>query len=201
MLQVDHSFKVGRQPGQKMVRHLLVAHAGDERARVDERVRRRAHLADGLQERCDAPQAVQLVSGDDGGIGQRLQHPRVVALLVDALAQLQRQQRRRRAGEADAPIRQSGDQAIRQLSGNQAIRQSGNQAIRHQSVNQPIRRCADAPISQSANQPISRSADQPVSPFGSTHLEKIMCPPRSCPLAESLLAWCAVLSGSTIECR
>ena len=156
LLQVDNAFKVGRQPGQKMVRHLLVAHASDERARVDECVRRRAHLADGLQERSDAPQAVQLVSGDDGGIGQRLQHPRVVALLVDALAQLQRQQRRRRAGEADAPIRQSGDQAIRQLSGSyQAIRQSGNQAIRHQSVNQPIRRCANQPISQSADQPIS----------------------------------------------
>ena len=83
--------------------HLHVAHAHAERANVDERVRRRLERGDRRDEAADVPLGTERHSRDDGRVGERAQHLGVVAHLVDAVAHLERQQRRGRAREGDPP--------------------------------------------------------------------------------------------------
>ena len=92
-----------RQPVlQQVARHLQVGQPGDQRARVDQRVVRRTRRRHLVEEAAHRP----LLGGervlDDGGIGERRDHHRVVAALVLAPPKVERQQVGRRAREAEA---------------------------------------------------------------------------------------------------
>mmetsp|Transcript_25500 Transcript_25500/g.83297 ORF Transcript_25500/g.83297 Transcript_25500/m.83297 type:complete len:871 (-) Transcript_25500:87-2699(-) len=101
-LEEDDAFHLRRQPVQQVRGDLAVVHAGDERAAVDERAHGRLHLGEQLQHAGHVPVGGQHAGRDDGGVGERAQHLRVVAHRVDAGAHLERQQRGGRAGEGDA---------------------------------------------------------------------------------------------------
>ena len=103
LLEVDDALELGAEERQQERRDGAVREAGDERAGVDERVDGRAQRGDRLEERRRRPAVVDGVVRDDGGVGERAEHLGVVALLVGALAHLERQQRRRRAREGDPP--------------------------------------------------------------------------------------------------
>ena len=104
VVEVDDAVAPGQAPLQQLAGDLEVPQPRDERARVDQRVharlrRRRREVQDVR----DGPADVEVRNIRDLGVQHHIQHGRVVALLVAALAQLEGQQVRRRAREADAP--------------------------------------------------------------------------------------------------